>query len=87
MLGEESVGKEVTEKVRTYDWGRSNMVMFMALDRPLEYKAGENVAKAPAIHLSEPSLDQLKQNSCRLQRRTPSRKAVHSVAQRIGNRS
>jgi phytoene dehydrogenase-like protein len=59
MLGEESVGKEITEKVRTYEWGRSNMVMFMALDRPLEYKAGENVANAPAMHLSEPSLDGL----------------------------
>jgi beta-carotene ketolase (CrtO type) len=56
LLGEETVGKAVTEKMQNYDWGLSGMVIYLALDRPLEFKSGEHVAGASAIHASGPTL-------------------------------
>lgn len=57
LLGERSVGKTIVEKMKNYDWGLSNIVMYIALNGPLYYKAGESAASAAYVHASEATLD------------------------------
>jgi phytoene dehydrogenase-like protein len=40
-----------------YEWGDSVFVMFVALDRPINYKAGPAARQSAHVHLTEPSLD------------------------------
>ncbi len=57
LLGEETLGKKVVDKMRRYEWGDSVFVMFVALDSPVSYKAGLAAQQSAHVHLSEPSLD------------------------------
>lgn len=57
LLGEKAIGKAIVEKMNHYEWGLSNMVIYLALDRPLEYKAGEIPASGAYVHATQPTLD------------------------------
>lgn len=57
LLGEAVVGAEVAEKMRNYEWGDATLVMYVALDGPVEYRAGAELGTAAHVHLSPPSLD------------------------------
>ena len=59
LLGEEVVGAEVAGKMQRYEWGDASFVMYVALDGPVEYRAGAELGTAAHVHLSPPSLDAL----------------------------
>jgi phytoene dehydrogenase-like protein len=57
LLGAEMVGQDIVDKMRQYEWGDSVFVMFVALDSPINYKAGPAARQSAHVHLTEPSLD------------------------------
>jgi phytoene dehydrogenase-like protein len=57
LLGSEMVGETIVSKMKEYEWGDSVFVMYVALDAPVTYKAGEAAAHSAHVHLSEPTLD------------------------------
>jgi phytoene dehydrogenase-like protein len=57
LLGKEMVGQEIFDKMKQYEWGDSVFVMFVALDSPVNYKAGPAARQSAHVHLTEPSLD------------------------------
>jgi beta-carotene ketolase (CrtO type) len=59
LLGEEVIGREIAGKMERYEWGDSAFVIFVALDGPVEYKAGPEAGAAAHVHLTPPSLDAL----------------------------
>jgi beta-carotene ketolase (CrtO type) len=61
LLGEEVVGHETARKMERYEWGDSVFVIYLALDGPVEYKAGPEAGAAAHVHLTPPSLDALAQ--------------------------
>ncbi len=46
LLGEAAIGAEIGARIRRYEWGPSFFVLYIALDRPLPYKAGPDAMKA-----------------------------------------
>lgn len=67
FLGAEVVGKEIAAAMETYEWGDATMVMYVALDRPVEYAAGPELRQAAHVHLSPPSIGAMAEavNQCR----------------------
>ncbi|MBO0696077.1 MAG: NAD(P)/FAD-dependent oxidoreductase, partial [Verrucomicrobia bacterium] len=57
LLGPRMVGQEIVTKMEQYEWGDSVFVMFVALEEPINYKAGAAARQSAHVHLSEPSLD------------------------------
>ena len=57
LLGAGMVGQEIVEKMEHYEWGDSVFVMFVALESPIDYKAGPAARQSAHVHLTEPSLD------------------------------
>lgn len=57
LLGERAVGKTIVEKMKNYDWGLSNIVVYISLNGPLDYIAGKSAASAAYVHASQPTLD------------------------------
>ncbi len=57
LLGAEMVGAEIVDKMKLYEWGDSVFVMFVALESPVNYKAGPAARQSAHVHLTEPSLD------------------------------
>jgi len=57
LLGAHMVGQEIVAKMEQYEWGDSIFVMFVALDQPINYKAGPAARQSAHVHLTEPSLD------------------------------
>src|SRR5262245_28040113 len=57
LLGTDMVGNEIVEKLKQYEWGDSVFVIFVALDSPINYKAGPDARQSAHVHLTEPSLD------------------------------
>jgi beta-carotene ketolase (CrtO type) len=57
LLGAEMVGPEIVDKMDRYEWGDSVFVMFVALEGPVSYKAGNAAGQSAHVHLTEPSLD------------------------------
>jgi phytoene dehydrogenase-like protein len=57
LLGAEMVGQDIVDKMKQYEWGDSVFVMFVALDSPINYKAGTAARQSAHVHLTEPSLD------------------------------
>ena len=43
--------------MKLYEWGDSVFVMFVALESPVNYKAGPAARQSAHVHLTEPSLD------------------------------
>ena len=57
LLGEGMVGKSISDKMKQYEWGDAVFVMYVALDGPIHYKAGDAALRSAHVHLTEPSLD------------------------------
>lgn len=57
LLGAAMLGQEIVDKMQRYEWGDSVFVMFVALDSPINYKAGPAARQSAHVHLTEPSLD------------------------------
>ena len=57
LLGAEMVGAEIVDKMNHYEWGDSVFVIFLALESPVNYKAGSAARQSAHVHLTEPSLD------------------------------
>lgn len=53
----EVVGSEIAGRMKRYEWGDSALVIYAALDGPVEYKAGPEAGAATHVHLTPPSLD------------------------------
>jgi beta-carotene ketolase (CrtO type) len=61
LLGEAVVGEKIAGKIERYEWGDSIMVIYLALSRPLEFKTGEETARACYVHCTPPSLEYVAQ--------------------------
>jgi phytoene dehydrogenase-like protein len=48
-------------KIERYEWGDSIMVVYFALDRPLEFAVGGDAARACYVHCTPPSLEYVAQ--------------------------
>lgn len=59
LLGEAQAGESVTAKIKRYDWGQSFFGLYLALDRPVPYRAGPDADQSGYVHLGGPSLDDL----------------------------
>ena len=57
LLGAGMVGQQIVRKMEQYERGDSVFVMFVALDSPINYKAGSAARQSAHVHLTEPSLD------------------------------
>lgn len=57
LLGEPVVGAEIANKVRRYEPGEPVMIVYLALDRPPEFKAGALAGQSVYVHPSPPTLD------------------------------
>ena len=57
LLGEHQVGKDLANKMRRYELGESVMVIYLALDSPVEYKAGPEAGQSIYVHATPASLD------------------------------
>jgi phytoene dehydrogenase-like protein len=57
LLGAGMVGQEIAGKMQQYEWGDSVFVIFVALDSPINYKAGPAARQSAHVHLTAPSLD------------------------------
>ena len=58
LLGEQAVDPRIVRKMRCYEPGESVLVVYLALDRPIHYKAGEDADRSVYVH-PVPSLDYL----------------------------
>ena len=61
LLGEAVVGEKIARKIERYEWGDSIMVIYLALSGGLEFKAGEETARACYVHCTPPSLEYVAQ--------------------------
>jgi phytoene dehydrogenase-like protein len=59
LLGEAQVGESAANKIKRYDWGQSFFGIYLALDRPVSYRAGVSADQAGYVHIGGPSLDDL----------------------------
>jgi len=59
LLGEAQVGETIAGKIKRYDWGQSFFGIYVALDRPVPYRAGQDADRAGYVHIGGPSLDDL----------------------------
>jgi phytoene dehydrogenase-like protein len=57
LLGVEVIGEDAAQRARRIEWGDAVLVIYTALDGPVEYAAGTEVGVAAHVHLSEASLD------------------------------
>jgi phytoene dehydrogenase-like protein len=61
LLGGTVVGESIVRKIKQYEWGDSIMVIYLALSHPLEFKSGEQTARACYVHCTPPSLEYVAQ--------------------------
>ncbi|WP_419913874.1 phytoene desaturase family protein [Hoeflea sp.] len=61
LLGEEVVGKQIVDKMRRYDYGPAAMALFLALDRPVAYKAGDLPSRSSGVHCAPSDFEYLAQ--------------------------
>lgn len=59
LLGVGMVSRSIVDEMERYEWGDAVLVIFVALDSPINYKAGPAARQSAHVHLSEPSLDYL----------------------------
>jgi beta-carotene ketolase (CrtO type) len=57
LLGEKQVGTNIARKIRRYELGEPVMVVYLALDEPVNYKAGPQAGRSVYVHASPPALD------------------------------
>ncbi len=56
LLGEQVVGPGMAGKLRRYEPGESALIVYLALDRPVHYRAGEAASRSVYVHPA-PSLE------------------------------
>ena len=61
FLGENIVGPDIVAKLERYEWGDSAFVIYVALDGPVEYKAGLVARHSAYVHPTPPTLDYFSQ--------------------------
>lgn len=59
FLGEECVGSELIQKIQRYEWGDAYFVVYLALDGPLDYRAGGDAGRSAYVHPTPPTMDYL----------------------------
>jgi beta-carotene ketolase (CrtO type) len=59
LLGEEVIGTDAAQRAARIEWGDAVLVIYGALDGPVEYAAGAEAGAAAHVHLSEASIDAL----------------------------
>ena len=59
LLGEQTVGKDIADKIRHYEWGDSFFTIHAALSEPVAFAAGEELGKAGYIHVQPPTIEDL----------------------------
>jgi phytoene dehydrogenase-like protein len=59
FLGEEQVGTDLIQRMQRYEWGDSYFVIYLALDGPLTYQAGDDAGRSAYVHPTPPTLDYL----------------------------
>jgi phytoene dehydrogenase-like protein len=59
LLGEDSLGTELVEKVRRYEFGDAFFAVYASLDGPPEYAAGDDVANACYLHVGGDSIEHI----------------------------
>ncbi len=57
LLGPEVVGAAIADKMGRYEWGDSIMVIYLALDEPPRFRAGQDASRACYVHCTPPSLE------------------------------
>lgn len=62
LIGEAAAGPDIAARIKRYEWGPSFFVLYMALDRPVAFKAGPDPAKACYVHVAECSIDHMAEN-------------------------
>jgi beta-carotene ketolase (CrtO type) len=61
LLGRDVVGDAIADKIDHYEWGDSIMVIYLALDEPLEFRSDDDVGHACYVHCTPPSLEYVAQ--------------------------
>ena len=59
LLGPDSLGAELVDKVRRYEFGDAFFGIYAALDRPPDYAAGDEVAHACYLHVGADSIEHM----------------------------
>lgn len=59
LLDEDELGADVAEKMRRVRSGSAQMTIFLALDAPLEFRAGSYFRRSLYVHATAPRLDAL----------------------------
>jgi beta-carotene ketolase (CrtO type) len=57
LLGEEVIGPAAAQRAARIEWGDAVLVIYAALEGPVEYAAGTEAGAAAHVHLSAASLD------------------------------
>jgi beta-carotene ketolase (CrtO type) len=57
LLGDEVIGADAAQRAARIEWGDAVLVIYAALDGPVEYAAGPEAGAAAHVHLSAASLD------------------------------
>src|SRR5436305_10336712 len=59
LLGEQTVGKPIADKIRHYEWGDSFFTIHAALSEPVAFAAGEELRHAGYSHVPPPTIEDL----------------------------
>ena len=59
LLDEAQVGDSVAGKIKRYAWGQCFFGIYVALDRPVHYRAGASVDQAAYVHIGGPQINDL----------------------------
>ena len=59
FLGPDVVGTDLVQRIEHYEWGDGYLVMYLALDGPLTYRAGADAGRSAYVHPAPPSLEYL----------------------------
>lgn len=57
FLGEDHVGPDLIAKIERYEWGDAYLIIYLALDGPVSYRAGPAAEGCPYVHTSGASLE------------------------------
>jgi beta-carotene ketolase (CrtO type) len=57
LLGAEVIGADAARRIKRLEWGDPVLVIYAALDGPVEYAVGPEAGRAAHVHLSPSSLD------------------------------
>lgn len=59
LLGEAQAGATIAGKIKRYEWGQSFFGIYVALDRPVPYRAGPDADRAGYVHVGGESVNDL----------------------------